>query len=105
LFVRRTRALHHDSFARRKNGSLLKPETFRKLHTPPDGDNYACGWICENHDWAGGHTLHHGGSNTMWKTVMWLAPEQDFSVVVSTNIGRSETEDECNEVADALIKK
>ena len=41
----------------------------------------------------------------MWKTVMWLAPEQDFSVVVSTNIGRSETEDECNEVADALIKK
>ena len=30
-----------------KKGSLLKPETFRKLHTPPGRDNYACGWVCE----------------------------------------------------------
>ncbi len=88
-----------------KKGSLLKPETFRKLHTPPGRDNYACGWVCEYHDWAGGRTLNHGGSNTMWKTVMWLALEKNFSVVVATNFDGSETENECNEVADAMIKK
>jgi CubicO group peptidase (beta-lactamase class C family) len=88
-----------------KSGGLLKPETFRKLHTPPDGGDYACGWICVHRDWAGGRALNHGGSNTMWKTVMWLAPEKDFSIVVSTNIGGPETEGVCNEVADAMIKK
>ena len=92
-----------------RNGGLLKPETFRKLHTSPNGSNYACGWICENHDWAGGRTLYHGGGN-MWKMIMWLAPAKNFSVVVVTNFDRpgnasAKTEDECNEVADALIKK
>jgi CubicO group peptidase (beta-lactamase class C family) len=99
-----------------KSGSLLKPKTFRRLHTPPEGSNtsdgwlppggnYACGWVCENHDWAGGRTLYHGGSNSMWKTVMWLAPEKNFSVVVATNFDGPETENECNEVANAMIKK
>jgi CubicO group peptidase (beta-lactamase class C family) len=103
-----------------KNGGLLKPETFRRLHTPPEGSNtsggwlppggnYACGWICANHDWAGGRTLYHAGAN-MWKMIMWLAPEKNFSVIVVTNFDRpgnasAKTEDECNEVADALIKK
>lgn len=92
-----------------KRGGLLKPETFRHLHTPPDGSNYACGWICENHDWAAGRTLYHGGGN-MWKMIMWLAPEKNFSVIVVTNFDRpgnasAKTEKECNEVADALIKK
>jgi hypothetical protein len=46
----------------------------------------------------------------MWKTVMWLAPEKNFSIVVSTNFSGADdasrkTEDECNEVADAMIKK
>jgi CubicO group peptidase (beta-lactamase class C family) len=28
----------------RKDG-LLKAETVSKLHTPPEGENYACGWV------------------------------------------------------------
>ena len=102
-----------------KSGGLVKPETFRKLHTPPEGDsgskglldggNYACGWICIHRDWAGGRALNHGGSNTMWKTVMWLAPEKNFSVVAATNFSGADdaslkTEDACNEVATAMIK-
>lgn len=86
-------------------GGLLKPETFRKLHTPPAGGDYACGWIVVKRGWAGGNALTHAGSNTMWYVVMWLAPEKDFSVVVGTNIAGPDAEQGCDEVAAAMIQK
>jgi CubicO group peptidase (beta-lactamase class C family) len=88
-----------------RTGGLLKPETFRKLHTPPAGSNYACGWIVVKRGWAGGNALTHSGSNTMWYVVMWLAPEKDFSVVVATNIAGPDAEKGCDEVASTMIKK
>jgi CubicO group peptidase (beta-lactamase class C family) len=103
-----------------KNGGLLKSETFRQLHAPPadhltcdwcpPSGNYAYGWVSDNHDWAGGRTLYHGGGNTMWKMVIWMAPEKNSAVVVVTNFdlpGQDslKVESECNEVANALIKK
>jgi CubicO group peptidase (beta-lactamase class C family) len=84
---------------------LLTPETFRKLHTPPTGKDYACGWINVKRDWAGGTALMHNGSNTMWYVVMWLAPERNFSVVVATNIAGREAEKGCDDVAAAMIEK
>src|SRR5207248_2716289 len=42
---------------------LLKPETFRKLHTP--GGTYAMGWGVHNRGWAKGPVLMHLGSITM----------------------------------------
>jgi CubicO group peptidase (beta-lactamase class C family) len=88
-----------------RTGGLLKPETFRKLHTPPAGGDYACGWIVVKRGWAGGNALTHAGSNTMWYVVMWLAPEKDFSVVVATNIAGPDAEQGCDEVAAAMIQK
>ena len=88
-----------------RKGRLLKPETFRKLHTPPAGDDYACGWICVNRSWAGGRALMHNGSNTMWYVVMWLAPEKDFSVIAATNTGVGDTLKGCDDVAAAMIDK
>jgi CubicO group peptidase (beta-lactamase class C family) len=88
-----------------QNGGLLKAETFRKLHTPPAGENYACGWRVLNRGWAGGRVLTHSGSNTMWYMVMWLAPEKDFSVIVATNTGADNAAKGCDEVASAMIKK
>jgi CubicO group peptidase (beta-lactamase class C family) len=85
--------------------SLLKPETFRKLHTPPDGTDYACGWISLKRGWAGGKALMHNGSNTMWYLVMWLAPEKNFSVVVATNLAGPSAENGCDDVASAMIGK
>ncbi|HEX4341877.1 MAG TPA: hypothetical protein VH255_00705 [Verrucomicrobiae bacterium] len=46
----------------------------------------------------------------MWKTIMTLAPEKNFAVIVATNFSGADdvsqkTEAACNEVADALIKK
>ncbi len=83
---------------------LLKPETLVKLHTPPPGGDYACGWVVVKRGWAGGYALMHNGSNTMWYVVMWLAPEKDFSVVVGTNIAGPDAEKGCDEVAAAMIQ-
>jgi CubicO group peptidase (beta-lactamase class C family) len=85
--------------------TLLKPESFRKLHTPPEGADYACGWGVAKRGWAGGNALTHAGSNTMWFLVMWLAPEKNFSVVAATNIAGPDAEKGCDEVAAAMIKK
>lgn len=85
--------------------ALLKPESFRQLHTPPEGADYACGWGIAKRGWAGGNALTHAGSNTMWYLVMWLAPEKNFSVVAATNIAGPDAEKGCDEVAAAMIKK
>ncbi|MFO1513653.1 MAG: serine hydrolase domain-containing protein [Verrucomicrobiota bacterium] len=86
-------------------GGLLKPETFRKLHTPPEGGDYACGWVVLKRGWAGGKALMHNGSNTMWYLVMWLAPEKNFAVITATNIAGSGAEKGCDEVASAMIQQ
>ncbi len=86
-------------------GALLKPDSFRRLHTPPEGQDYACGWSSLARGWAGGKALTHTGSNTMWFVVMWLAPERDFSVVVGTNVAGDEAPKACDQVAAAMIGK
>jgi CubicO group peptidase (beta-lactamase class C family) len=88
-----------------QNGGLLKAETFRKLHTPPDGGDYACGWVVAKRNWAGGNAIWHNGSNTYWYVLMWLAPKKDFSVIVATNIYGTDATTGCNEVVGAMIKK
>jgi CubicO group peptidase (beta-lactamase class C family) len=88
-----------------RKDSLLKAETFRKLHTPPPGSDYACGWIAVQRDWAGGTALTHAGSNTMWYLVIWLAPNKDFAVITATNIAGPDAEKACDDVAGAMIKK
>jgi CubicO group peptidase (beta-lactamase class C family) len=66
---------------------LVKPETLKKLHTPvPGAPKYAMGWIISDRQpWAGGPSLTHAGSNTMWLAVAWLAPAKDFAVLVACN--------------------
>ena len=82
---------------------LLKPATLTRLHTPPPGSDYACGWGVVKRRWAGGNALTHAGSNTMWFVVLWLAPAKNFSVIVGTNIAGPNAEKACDEVASAMI--
>ncbi|WP_425618345.1 serine hydrolase domain-containing protein [Anatilimnocola sp. NA78] len=84
---------------------LLKPETLRRLHTPPNGGDYACGWIVVERPWAGGKALMHNGSNNMWFAVMWLAPDRKFAVIAATNTAGEPAEKSCDEVAAAMIQK
>ena len=84
---------------------LLKSGTLKKLHTPPEGGDYACGWVVLKRNWANGNALMHNGSNTMWYVVMWLAPERNFSVVVGTNVAGSGAQKGCDEAASAMIQQ
>jgi len=91
---------------------LLKPATLARLHTPPAGaavdspwENYACGWVVLQRDWADGTALMHNGSNTMWYIVMWLAPKKNFAVIAATNIAGDGAETGCDDAASAMIYK
>lgn len=92
---------------------LLKPETFRKLHTPAEdpGMKYAMGWNVTSRPWAKGkgagdtgRVLQHNGSNTMWFCSAWVAPERNFAVVVACNQGDGEAQSACDQAASALIQ-
>lgn len=85
----------------RGESGILKPSTFKYLHTAPFGGDYGFGWITVNRPWAGGRALNHAGSNTQNYAVVWIAPERDFAVLVATNQG--DTFDACDAAASALI--
>lgn len=84
--------------------ALLKPETYKKLHTPLAGD-YAFGWAVTQRPWGGGTVLTHAGSNTMNFAVTWIAPQKDFAVLICTNQGGEIAQTACDEAAGALIQR
>ncbi|MGE3109207.1 MAG: serine hydrolase domain-containing protein [Phycisphaerales bacterium] len=93
----------------------LSSETFTKLHTPyeaADDAKYAMGWGVTTRPWAKGskvgdtgRVLTHSGSNTMWYCVAWLAPEQNFAVLVMCNKGGDEAAKACDAAASLLISR
>ena len=89
----------------RRDGKLLKAESFRKLHTAAEGQDYALGWSVTQRPWAGGRVLTHNGSNTMNFAVMWVAPERDFAVVAATNVFGPDAEKGCDEAVAMLIRR
>ncbi len=85
-------------------GRLLKPATFRTLHTPPPGGDYAGGWTVGEQSWARGKTLSHNGSNTYWYASIWIIPAQDLATLVATNQAGSAAETACDEATRELIR-
>jgi CubicO group peptidase (beta-lactamase class C family)/dienelactone hydrolase len=67
--------------------SLLQPESFRCLHTPPEGHNYAGGWLVVEQPWTAGKALAHSGSNTFWFATVWLAPRLNAAFLAVANQG------------------
>jgi CubicO group peptidase (beta-lactamase class C family) len=88
----------------RGSGTLLKPETYKALHTPRPGQNYAFGWGVTTRVWAGGTALQHSGSNTMNFCVLWLAPLRDVAVLAVTNQGGDKGREATDEAVVAMIK-
>jgi len=80
---------------------ILKPETFKRLHTPSFGGDYAFGWLVVDRPWAGGRALNHAGSNNQNFAIVWMAPAKDFAVLVATNQG--DTFPACDAAASAMI--
>jgi CubicO group peptidase (beta-lactamase class C family) len=81
--------------------ALLRPESYARLHSAPEGGNYALGWLALDRPWGGGHVYTHTGSNTMNMAVVWMAPSRDFAVLVVCNQG--EADKACDDVASGLI--
>ncbi|MEI9892709.1 MAG: serine hydrolase domain-containing protein [Chthoniobacter sp.] len=84
---------------------LLTEETFNRLHKSVAGQEYACGWLVQERDWAGGDVLWHTGSNAMFYAVMWVAPEREATFVAVTNADHSEADNACNDAVVALIRR
>ncbi|WP_287157057.1 serine hydrolase domain-containing protein, partial [Chloroflexus sp.] len=85
------------------DGSFLRSDTFRLLHSPTLGGNYACGWLVVERDWAGGKALTHAGSNTMWFSVIWLAPNRNLALLAATNLGTQMAFNACDTVIGKLL--
>jgi CubicO group peptidase (beta-lactamase class C family) len=71
-------------------GRLLKPETFRRLHTPPPvlpgQERYACGWEIVT-ELTPEPFQGHGGSNGTFRAQIALFPKRGLAVVAATNAG------------------
>ena len=74
----------------RGGSSLLKAETWKRLHSDVAGQGYAFGWVVFTQPWARGPILNHAGTNTNNYAVMWLAPERGIAMVIATNVGQDE---------------
>jgi hypothetical protein len=83
--------------------ALLQPGSYKKLHTPPFGGDYALGWIVVQRDWAGGTALNHGGDNTMNFANVWVAPARDFAVLMCVNQSGDTAFEATDDAAGALI--
>jgi CubicO group peptidase (beta-lactamase class C family) len=96
--------LHVDGF----NGvdtSLLRAQSFVKLHASIPGNSYTYGgWIRVDREWAQGPALMHGGSNTMNRSTLWIAPKIDRAYLSVTNIFESGLPEATDEVVGALIR-
>lgn len=87
----------------RGEGALLQPESFEKLQTPPDGQDYAMGWAVTKRRWAGGTALMHQGENDMFYAVMWLGPGEHTAFVAVCNADGAMAADACNDAIRMLI--
>jgi CubicO group peptidase (beta-lactamase class C family) len=85
--------------------TLVGPSSFRMLHRPPLGGEYAMGWIVTPRDWGGGNVLTHAGSNNQNYAVVWLAPAKNFAVLAVTNQGGDAAQQACDDVAGAMIQR
>jgi len=81
---------------------LLKPATYKDLHTPVLKDA-ALGWFCPERAWADGRVLTHNGSNTRHFSVAWLAPQKNMAFVACTRQGDENAAKACDDAVGALV--
>jgi len=66
--------------------ALLRPASYKILHTPPFEGEYALGWlVVVDRKWSGGPALNHSGDNTMNFANVWVAPRRDLAMLVLVN--------------------
>lgn len=83
----------------------FRPSLYKILHTPAFEGNYALGWEVAKRDWADGRVLTHQGTNGANFAVVWIAPNRNLAVLVTSNQGKGEVSKACDEAVGTLIKK
>lgn len=68
--------------AHRDGADFLRAESWRLLHAPPFGGEYAMGWITR------GDSFWHNGSNTLWYAEVSFDPRSGAMAAAATNDGR-----------------
>ena len=71
--------------------------------TDPDSGDYAAGWNVAQREWADGIALWHDGSNGVWRTVLWIAPDRGIAYLAAANASDVLTNDEILQVLDAIV--
>jgi len=99
-------AVHLPGHALPDGTPYLMSTTLERLHTPT-GD-YAGGWLVAERPWAApegnGVVLTHSGSNTMWLSVAWVAPELGLAFLATTNSATADASVATDTVIGALIE-
>jgi D-alanyl-D-alanine carboxypeptidase len=89
----------------RGDSALLGADSWRRLHTPPAGQDYAGGWVVLERDWARGPALTHSGSNTMFFAVAWLAPGRDEAWLAVTNAAHERAHPALDRLVSATLTR
>ncbi len=82
---------------------ILKPDSWKKLHQPTTGQDYALGWVVKESPWKRGKALWHNGSNTMFYMVVWVVPEDNMVAVVAVNAASPAARIGSEEAVTALV--
>lgn len=85
----------------RGTGRLLKPESYRRLHTPVT-KNYAMGWGVVRAPDGTNSVLTHTGSNGYWVADVRVFPKRNLILLVALNAGGELAEKTDKEIARAL---
>jgi CubicO group peptidase (beta-lactamase class C family) len=74
---------------------LLPQTAFDRLHTSPDADRYALGWLSEaRRDTRGGveRSIFHSGYSGDFRANLWFVPETGWGTAIVVNDGRGDDE-------------
>ena len=66
--------------AHRDRTDFLSTDSWRRLHTPPFGGDYALGWVVRDDG------LWHNGSNTLWYAEAYFSPQTKVSAFAAANV-------------------
>lgn len=94
-------AAHLD--AARGEPGVFDAGRLQALQRPPDGGDYASGWMVVRRDWTKGTVLMHNGTNTLWFAVVWMAPARDWVMAAVTNAGGASAAKACDAAIGVLI--
>ena len=86
--------------------AILDRAVLDELLVPDSGDDfgdYAAGWAVRQPEWAEEIALNHNGSNTFWRTTLWIEPDRGIAYIAAANAADIFTGDTLIQLLDDTI--